>query len=143
VLIDVDKRLDDVNLGVFEASEIVFVVMTADLSCLKNVRLILETMNHLGYPPEKVHLVLNRSNAFTGINVKNAEGALRRTIDHQVVNEYRGAISALNTGAPFMFTKADSALGGSVLQFAKAIDKKAAAPQPVPQQARLTSGART
>ncbi len=127
ILIDVDQRLDDVNLGVFEAAEIVFVVMTADLSALKNVRLILETMNHLGYPPAKVQLVLNRSNAFTGINVKNAEGALRRTIDHQVVNEYRGAISALNSGAPFMFNKADSPLGGSVLQFAKAVDKGAAA----------------
>ena len=110
-LIDIDKRLDDVNLGVFEAAETVFVVMTADLSCLKNVRLIIETMDHLGYPADKVQLVLNRSNAFTGINVKNAEGALKRTIEHQVVNEYRGAISALNSGAPFMFTKADSALG--------------------------------
>ena len=86
--------------------------MTADLSCLKNVRLIIETMDHLGYPAAKVQLVLNRSNAFTGINVKNAEGALKRTIEHQIVNEYRGAISALNSGAPFMFTKADSALGG-------------------------------
>ena len=111
VLIDIDKRLDDINLGVFEAASTVFVVMTADLSCLKNVRLILETMAHLGYPAAKTQLVLNRSNAFTGINVKNAEGALKRTIDHQVVNEYRGAISALNTGAPFMFGKADSALG--------------------------------
>ena len=142
VLIDVDKRLDDVNLGVFEAAEIVFVVMTADLSCLKNVRLILETMQHLGYPSSKVQLVLNRSNAFTGINVKNAEGALRRTIDHQIVNEYRGAISALNSGAPFMFTKADSALGGSLLQFARTVDKPAAAAQKAPAPAQLTSGAR-
>ena len=126
VLIDIDKRLDDINLGVFEAATVVFVVMTADLSCLKNVRLILETMSHLGYPPAKTQLVLNRSNAFTGISVKNAEGALKRTIDHQVVNEYRGAISALNTGAPFMFGKADSALGGSVLQFARTVDKPAA-----------------
>jgi pilus assembly protein CpaE len=132
VLLDVDKRLDDVNLGVFEAAEAVFVVMTADLSCLKNVRLILETMNHLGYPPEKVQLVLNRSNAFTGINVKNAEGALRRTIDHQVVNEYRGAISALNSGAPFMFTKADSPLGSSLLQFVRGVDKIAAVAKPQP-----------
>ena len=126
VLIDIDKRLDDINLGVFEAASVIFVVMTADLSCLKNVRLILETMTHLGYPPAKTQLVLNRSNAFTGINVKNAEGALKRTIDHQVVNEYRGAISALNTGAPFMYGKADSALGGSVLQFARTVDKPAA-----------------
>jgi pilus assembly protein CpaE len=132
ILVDVDKRLDDVNLGVFEMAESVFVVMTADLSCLKNVRLILETMSHLGYPSAKVHLVLNRSNAFTGINVKNAEGALKRTIDHQVVNEYRGAISALNSGAPFMFTKADSALGSSLLHFARAVDKPAAAAVAVP-----------
>ena len=132
VLVDVDKRLDDVNLGVFEPAEVVFVVMTADLSCLKNVRLILETMGHLGYPAGKVQLVLNRSNAFTGINVKNAEGALKRLIDHQVVNEYRGAISALNSGAPFMFTKAESPLGSSVLQFARTVDKPAAAAVAVP-----------
>jgi pilus assembly protein CpaE len=125
VLIDIDKRMDDVNLGIIEAADTVFVVMTADLSCLKNVRLVLETISHLGYESKKVQLVLNRSNAFTGINVRNAEGALKRTIDHQVLNEYRGAISALNSGAPFMFTKADSALGGSLLQFARSVDKPA------------------
>ncbi len=126
VLIDIDKRLDDVNLGVIESCETIFVVMTADLSCLKNVRLVLETIGHLGYEAGKVKLVLNRSNAFTGINVKNAEGALKRTIDHQVVNEYRGAISALNSGAPFMFTKADSLLGRSLLDFTRVVDKSAA-----------------
>jgi pilus assembly protein CpaE len=124
VLIDIDKRLDDVNLGVLEAADTMFVVMTADLSCLKNVRLVLETIGHLGYEANKVQLVLNRSNAFTGINVKNAEGALKRTINHQVVNEYRGAISALNSGAPFMFTKADSLLGRSLLDFARVVDKQ-------------------
>ncbi|HLO34788.1 MAG TPA: response regulator [Candidatus Deferrimicrobium sp.] len=123
VVIDIDKRLDDINLGILEAADTMFVVMTADLSCLKNVRLVLETIGHLGYSSSKVQLVLNRSNAFTGINVKNAESALKRTIDHQVVNEYRGAISALNSGAPFMFTKADSLLGRSLLDFARVVDK--------------------
>ena len=124
ILIDIDKRLDDVNLGILEVADTMFVVMTADLSCLKNVRLVLETISHLGYEADKIQLVLNRSNAFTGINVKNAEGALKRTIDHQIVNEYRGAISALNTGAPFMLTKADSLLGRSMLDFARIVDKQ-------------------
>lgn len=128
IVVDIDKRLDEVNLRVLDTADTIFVVMTADLSCLKNVRLVLETIGHLGYPEEKVRLVLNRSNAFTGISVKNAEGALRRTIDYQVVNEYRGAISALNAGAPFMFTKADSVLGRSLLEFARAIDKAQAGP---------------
>src|SRR3954464_9058451 len=129
VLVDIDKRLDDVNLGIVEQAETLFVVMTADLSCLKNVRLVLETVGHLGYEKSKIQLVLNRSNAFTGISVKNAEGALKRTIDHQIVNEYRGAISSLNSGAPFMFTKADSLLGRSLLEFARVVDKAPAAAQ--------------
>ena len=123
VIVDIDKRLDDINLMVLDVADTIFAVMTADLSCLKNVRLVLETIVHLGYETGKLKLVLNRSNAFTGINVKSAEGALRRPIEYQIVNEYRGAISALNSGAPFMDSKADSVLGRSVLDFAKAIDK--------------------
>ena len=129
VIVDIDKRLDDVNLMVLDVADTIFAVMTADLSCLKNVRLLLETIGHLGYEAGKLKLVLNRSNAFTGINVKSAEGALRRPIEHQIVNEYRGAISALNSGAPFMDAKADSVLGRSVLDFAKAVDKSSGATQ--------------
>ncbi len=125
VLIDTDKVLDEHNLRIIDLADTVYVVMTADLSCLKNVRLVLETINNLGYTPDKVHLVLNRSNAFTGINVKNAEMALKRSIEHQVINEYRGAIGALNNGAPFMYSKADSPLGRSLLEFAKEIDRTA------------------
>jgi pilus assembly protein CpaE len=131
VIVDIDKRLDEINLMAMDVAETIFAVMTADLSCLKNVRLVLGTMGHLGYASGKLKLVLNRSNAYTGINVKSAEGALRQPIEHQIVNEYRGAISALNTGAPFMAAKADSVLGRSVLDFAKAVDKSPA--RSVPQ----------
>ncbi len=124
VVVDVDKRLDEVNLRIMDAADTIFVVMTADLPCLKNVRLVLETIGHLGYADRKVKLILNRSNAFTGINVKNAESALKRRIDYQILNEYRSAISALNSGSPFMSTKADSPLGKCVLDFVKALDKE-------------------
>jgi pilus assembly protein CpaE len=142
VVVDIDKRLDDLNLMVLDVAETIFAVMTADLSCLKNVRLVLETIGHLGYEAGKLKLVLNRSNAFTGINVKSAEGALRRPIEHQVVNEYRGAISALNSGAPFMAARADSVLGRSVLDFAKAIDKTSAQTQPQLMSGKTASSGR-
>ncbi len=126
VIVDIDQRLDDLNLHVLDEADRVEVVMTADLSCLKNVRLVLETVGHLGWETSKIQLVLNRSNAFTGINVKNAESALRRSIDYQVVNEYRGAISALNSGSPFMVAKPDSTIGRSMLEFARGLDKQPA-----------------
>ncbi|HEU6439284.1 MAG TPA: response regulator [Terriglobales bacterium] len=123
IVIDMDKRLDEVNLRIMDVADTIYLIMTADLPCLKNVRLVLETIGHLGYSDAKVKLILNRSNAFTGINVKNAESALRRKIDFQIINEYRSAIGALNSGAPFMYTKSDSALGKDVLDFVKALDK--------------------
>jgi pilus assembly protein CpaE len=123
IVLDVDKRLDEVNLRLMDAATAIYVVMMADLPCLKNVRLVLETINHLGYSADKVKLVLNRSNAFTGINVKNAETALKRRIDFQIPNEYRAAVGALNSGAPIMSTKADSVLGRSLVDFVKMLDK--------------------
>jgi pilus assembly protein CpaE len=126
-LVDMVKTIDDFNLQLFDEADVIFVIMTADLSCLKNVRLVLETMDHLGYEKGKVKLVLNRSNAYTGINVNNAESALNRKVDHQVINEYRGAISALNSGEPFMSSRADAPLSKSVMAFAKDIDKTFAA----------------
>jgi pilus assembly protein CpaE len=123
IVLDVDKRLDEVNLRILDVAQTIFVVLTADLPCLKNVRLVLETIGHLGYSDDKMKLILNRSTAFTGINVKNAESALKRRIDYQIINEYRAAIGALNSGAPFMYTKSDSVLGRNLLDFVKAMDK--------------------
>lgn len=126
-LVDMAKTIDDFNLQLFDEADIIYVVMTADLSCLKNVRLVLETMDSLGYERGKAQLVLNRSNAYTGINVDNAESALGRKIDHQIVNEYRGAISALNSGEPFMSSRPDGPLGQNVARFASEIDSLFAA----------------
>jgi pilus assembly protein CpaE len=139
-LVDMSQAIDDFNLQLFDEADVIFVVMTADLSCLKNVPLVLETMVSLGYEQGKVQLVLNRSNAYTGINVSNAESALGRKIDYQIINEYRGAISALNSGEPFMSSRADAPLSKSVLAFAKALDRAFAA-EPVAARARQVSPA--
>jgi pilus assembly protein CpaE len=121
-LVDMAKTIDDFNLQLFDEADLIFVVMTADLSCLKNVRLVLQTMDSLGYERGKIQLVLNRSNAYTGINVDNAESALGRKIDYQIINEYRGAIGALNSGEPFMSSRPDGPLGQSVSKFATELD---------------------
>jgi len=91
---------------------------------LKNVQLVLKTMTELGYPRDKVQLVLNRSNAFTGINIDNAESVLGRPIAHKLINEYRGAISALNSGSPFMVSRPGSPLAKAVSDFTNAVDKE-------------------
>jgi pilus assembly protein CpaE len=126
VVVDMDNRLDDHMLDVIGAADRLVVVLTADLSCLKNVRLVLETMGKLGVPDERLMLVLNRANAFTGISAKSVESVLKTQIAQQIVNDYRSAISSLNSGAPFMANKPESALSRAVLELARLVDQQGA-----------------
>jgi len=123
-VIDASRSLDDVTIHLFDEADVVYVVLTADLSCLKNVQLVLKTMTELGYARDKIQLVLNRSNAFTGINIANAESVLGRPISHKVINEYRAAIGALNSGAPFMVSRPGSPLARAVGDFANSVDRE-------------------
>jgi len=127
VVVDMNERFDDHMLDVIGVADRLVVVMTADLSCVKNVRLVLETMAQLQVPQDRLMLVLNRANAFTGISAKSVEHVLKRSIEHQVVNDYRSAISALNSGTPFMAKRPESALGKDVLELARMVDQGAAA----------------
>ncbi len=122
VIVDLDKRLDDHALDIISAADRLLVVMTADLSCIKNVRLVLETMTQIGVPDAAVELLLNRSNAYTGIGPKSIEAVLKHVISYQVVNDYRTAISALNSGEPFLQARPDSPIARSILEFVRAVD---------------------
>jgi len=126
VIVDVENRLGDLTLSVLDHADEIYLVMTADLSCLKNVRLMLETLGRIGYEQSKVKLLLNRSNAFAGISIQAAEDVLKRTFEHKISNEYRAAISAQNSGSPFAFTKSDSPLGREIAALAQSINAPAA-----------------
>ncbi|HEY2916285.1 MAG TPA: response regulator [Candidatus Limnocylindrales bacterium] len=122
VIVDVDKRLGDLTLSVLDNSDEIHIVMTADLSCLKNVRLALEALDRIGYDRTRLRLALNRSNAFTGISVGAAENALKRDFETKIVNEYRTAITAQNSGKPFSYARPDSVLAKEISALAKRID---------------------
>ena len=90
--VDMVKTIDDFNLQLFDEADVIFVDHDRRPVLPEERPIVLETMDHLGYEKGKVQLVLNRSNAYTGINVNNAESALNRKVDYQIINEYRGAI---------------------------------------------------
>jgi pilus assembly protein CpaE len=122
VIVDVDKRLGDLSLSILDHADELHIVMTADLSCLKNVRLVLEALHRIGFQPARLKLVLNRSTAFTGVTAQAAESALKRKFESKITNDYAVAIRAQNTGQPFNYSKPDSALAKEIGALARQID---------------------
>jgi pilus assembly protein CpaE len=121
VIVDLERPLNDLTLSVLELADELVVVMTADLASLKNVRLVMETLHRIGFGTDRLRLVLNRSNAFTGVSIEAAEGALKRRFDQRITNEYRYAIAAENTGQPVSFSKPDSPLARQIAELARSI----------------------
>ena len=81
-----------------------------------------------------MELVLNRSNAYTGIGPRSIEAVLKRTIQHQVVNDYRTAISALNSGEPFLQVRPDAPVARSIVEFVRTIDSHPRERRDAPRQ---------
>lgn len=151
VVLDLDQRLDDHALDVLGVADRVLVVLNADLSCIKNVRLVMETLKQVGVPQDRLTLLMNRSNAMTGVSLKSVEGVLKREIEHMVVNDYRAAITGLNTGRPFQAGRVEAGIGASIAELARRLDGAVREahvparpePQPMPQGLRaLTAGGR-
>ena len=123
VIVDVDKRLGDLALSILDHADEVHIVMTADLSCLKNVRLVLEALRKVGFDPKRLKLVLNRSNAFTGISVVGAPRAPSSASSRRRSRTSTGSRSRPRTRARrSRYSKPDSPLSKEIVELAQAID---------------------
>ena len=99
VVVDTASLLDELLLSLLERSDQVLMVVDMDLPSVKNAKLALETLRLLKYPTNKVHLVLNRSNAKARLDDKEIEGALKSQISARVPSE--GIVAAsVNEGRP-------------------------------------------
>jgi pilus assembly protein CpaE len=141
VVVDLDKKFDDHTLDVIGLADVLVMVMTADLACLKNMRLLLGTLEQVGVRQDRVQLVLNRSNAHTGISVEAAERVLPTRITHQVVNDYRTAISSLNSGTPFMINRPESPIAKGVVRLARGLTEPYVEMAEAPQRVGKFAGA--
>mgnify|MGYP003347400684 CR=1 FL=1 len=90
-------------------------------SSIKNVRLFLDLARQLGYPEDRVRLVLNRADSAYGIRIADVEGSIGRRIDHTVVSDGRKVVYALNRGVPFVWSAQQAQVSQDIVAIAKAL----------------------
>ncbi|CAN5672043.1 response regulator [soil metagenome] len=126
IVVDAWPWLHDTTLAFLDQSDLILAMLTLEITSIKNTRQFLAVVEQLGYPPEKVELLLNRSDAAYGIRPQDVERSIGRHISHTVVSDGRTAVTALNRGQPFVLSTPQAKVSQDVLRLAKAI----AQPQP-------------
>ena len=80
-----------------------------------------EVVDQLGYPPDKIELVLNRSDSALGIRVADVEHSIGRRVDHTVVSDGRSVVYALNRGVPFVTSNREAQVSQDVVRLAQTL----------------------
>lgn len=108
VIVDTRPGFDDLNLGVFDSADIIMLVVTMDMTSIKDARQFLEVTDLLGYPAERVRLVLNRVNTYSGIPAEEIGDSLRRSLWAQIPDDPGPVLRSINEGVPIVESAPDA-----------------------------------
>jgi pilus assembly protein CpaE len=121
VIVDCWPWLQDSTLTLLDQADVVLLVLTLEITNIKNIRQFVELGEQLGYAESKVQLVLNRADAAYGIRVQDVESSIGRKINHTVVSDGRTVVYALNRGVPFVVAARQARVSEDVVRLAKAV----------------------
>jgi pilus assembly protein CpaE len=146
IVVDAWPWLHDTTLAFLDQSDVILSLLTLEITSIKNARQFLAVVDQLGYPRDKVQLLLNRSDASYGIRSQDVERSIGRHIDHTVVSDGRTVVTALNRGQPFVLAMPQAKVSQDVLRVAKRIagarpvaatDSESAKPAPAARRSLL------
>jgi pilus assembly protein CpaE len=121
VIVDCSAWFNDTSLAVLDIADVILTMLTLEITSIKNMRLMLEVVDQLGYESDKVQLVLNRADSTLGIRLQDVEHSIGRKVDHTIVSDGRTVVYALNRGVPFYLGNREAPVSQDILRLATAI----------------------
>jgi pilus assembly protein CpaE len=116
VVIDTRPGFDDTMLALMDQSDTLLVVLAMEMTTIKDTRQFLEIAELLGYPDEKILLVLNRFNNFSGIPVGDIAENLKREIEYKIPDDPASVLRSVNEGSPLVSNQPDNRFSAEILR---------------------------
>ncbi len=107
VVIDTRPGFDDTMLALMDQSDKLLLVLTMEMTAIKDTRQFLEIAELLGYPEEKIMLVLNRFNNYSGIPVLDISENLKRELEFKIPEDHQAVLRSINEGSPLVGSQPD------------------------------------
>ncbi|NLI75477.1 MAG: cyclic nucleotide-binding domain-containing protein [Candidatus Riflebacteria bacterium] len=108
VIVDTHNQLTDLELMALEMSDLIFLMMTMELTFVKNTKVLLDLFQRMKIPREKVKVVLNRAFKAMGLEPSRVESSLRYAISHFIPSEGDIVIPSINAGVPFVMQRLEN-----------------------------------
>ena len=99
-----DLAFTEVVLRTFDMADSYVLLTTLDMPAIKNLKVTIDTLDELGMPREKWHVLVNRSDARLGLSVEDVEKAIGLTVNNRVASSNDVPLS-INSGEILFLNK--------------------------------------
>jgi pilus assembly protein CpaE len=100
IVIDVPHDFSEIAVKMLDASDLIVIMIAPELASIRAAVAALDVYQKLGYPPQKVKLVLNHLFEHGGLEQAKIERALNRAIDLVLPFDSANLVKAINLGKP-------------------------------------------
>ena len=148
IVIDTWTALNDMVLVILDEADLIVLVTTADIPSLRNVRLFFEVTEQLGYPMEKILLVLNKSDPRRSrIRASDIEESIKHPVTAELPLDDMIPLS-INQGVPVISSDGSRPISQAINRLATkmqemwavAVEQEAMAENPAEDPARRRLG---
>ncbi|CAN7664793.1 AAA family ATPase [Pseudoduganella sp. LjRoot289] len=114
IVLDVGRQIDAISLRALDHADAIYPVLQLALPDIRDGRRLLDIFRSLGYPGERVRLIVNRYERGGKLRLADLEQALGAEVMHTVPNDYLSATDSVNQGVPLLQLSRSSAVARSL-----------------------------
>lgn len=119
VVVDTWPSFAETVLSAMDLADDILLIMTLEMSTIKDIKLYLEVVEKLDYPAEKVKLVLNSAGSTNGIKVEAVEETLRHKVLVGLSDDSPTMRTAINQGVPLIISAREHPFSRDVYRLAR------------------------
>ncbi|MCB2178922.1 response regulator [bacterium] len=127
ILIDTNSGLDEITLAAIDESDLIAVVTTQDIPSVKNVRLFIDLILALGYPAQKLFLVMNKMDKRRSVTPERVADIIKSEMAAVMPFDDRLVVPAMDRGVPFLIHNKTHPISKGIYDLANFVKEKIAA----------------
>jgi pilus assembly protein CpaE len=127
-VLDCEHHMSERTLTALDAADRILLITQLNVPALRSTQRMLTLCRRLGYPDEKLCVVINRFQSGEVLSLADASEVLKTEIFWKLPNDYRTSAAAQTKGVPVGSVSSESKLAWSYTQFAAKLGGIAAEP---------------
>ncbi|HEU5131003.1 MAG TPA: hypothetical protein VFT26_02830, partial [Pyrinomonadaceae bacterium] len=104
-----------------DQSDEIVLVLTLDIPAIRSTQRALEIFDRLGYPRNKIRIVVNRWSKQIDLDLRQVEKFLGEPVVGFVPSDYQQAVSSINLGTPLVQAEPTSKIAMEIRRIAQQI----------------------